>query len=107
MPLSWGAVAPSGPPRCSLWPPRQRALHLSCQRRHVVDNGRVGVARERSQWSSQVVMIYAEPGAEKLIKGLGIPTFCVQQDLSRIRFAWCFRDDQKLLNNTVVCLRGK
>lgn len=46
MPLSWGAVAPSGPPRYRLWPPRWRALHLPCQRCHVVVFGRVGLAWE-------------------------------------------------------------
>lgn len=81
MPLSRGAVAPSGPPRRCLWPPRQCALHLSCQRRHVVDDGRVGVAWEEASGPGSDDLC-GTWGRETLIKCLGITTFWVLQDFS-------------------------
>lgn len=87
IPLSWGAVAPSGPPRCSLWPPRRCALHLflsampcggwwesgrGLRKRPVVQSGSHDLCRT--------------PGREKLIKWLGIATFCVQQYFSWTAF---------------------
>lgn len=82
MPLSWGAAAPSGPPRYSLWPPRRRALHLPCQRCHVVVDGRGRGLRKRPAVQSGNHDLCKTRGGEKQIEGLGAAPFCVQQDSS-------------------------